>query len=187
MIRRRTRRGIILLALIVILLTVLSRPGTQETAKPVRGLDTRLNYALHDFSGRLLDDTGAVRMEIEAPMLRNDASTGIGTMERPDIRLQQEDDQWYITADSAVFSPDREHVQLEGAVRLKRTNPESGDVLDIRTRDVLLDVTPRTASSESAVRVLHGGDRLEARGLRLDMISDRIELLNEVRAHYEVL
>ena len=187
MIRGKTSRGIALLAALTVLSILISRPSQEERAEPVKGLDTRLNYALHDFRGRLHNAEGAVRMEIDAPMLRNDASSGIGTVTAPNIRIQQDDEEWYITAESAVFAADRERVMLEGEVTLLRSNPLTGDRLDIRTRDVQLNITPRTASSDAIVRVRHGGDRLNARGMKLDMISDRIELLNEVQAHYEVL
>ena len=187
MIGRRTRRGLILLALLAMLSWLLSRPMTEERSRPIAGLDTRLNYALHDFQGRLLDDEGNTRLEIEAPFLRNDATTGYGTVERPNFRIQQEDERWYITAESAVITPDREQVTLHGEVKLLRRNELTGESLNIRTRDVLLNVTPKTASTASDVELHHAGDRLNATGMNLDMINERIELLSEVRGHYEVL
>ena len=186
MIGRRTRRGLILLALLAMLSWLLSRPTMEERGKPIAGLDTRLNYALHDFQGRLLDEEGNTRLEIEAPLLRNDAITGYGTVEWPNFRIQQEDEQWYITAESAVITPDREQVTLRGEVKLQRRNEVTGDSLDIRTRDVLLFVTPKTASTTSDVEFRQAGDRLDATGMNLDMINDRVEFLSEVRAHYEV-
>jgi LPS export ABC transporter protein LptC len=187
MIRRRTRRGIILLALLAAFSWIVSRQPAEDQAAPVQGLDTRLNYALHDFRGRLLNDLGEIAFEIEAPLLRNDAASGIGTVERPEIRIQQEAEEWYITAESAVIASDRERVTLEGAVTMVRNNEITGEQLDIATRDVVLDVTPRTASTESDVIIRQSGNRLDATGMRLDMINDRVELLSEVRAHYEVL
>lgn len=187
MIRRRTRRGIILLALLAVLSWILSRPGTEDEARPLEGLDTRLNYALHEFQGRLLNDLGETNLEIEAPLLRNDASSGIGTVESPNIRIQQEDEEWYITAESAVIAADREHITLVGEVNLLRRNEITGALLDITTRDVLLNVTPRTASTDSEVKIRQEGDRLDATGMNLDMINDKVELLSEVQAHYEVL
>ena len=122
-----------------------------------------------------------------SPVLRNDASSGSGTVEQPNIRIQQEGEEWYITAESAVITADREQVKLAGEVQLKRRNTLTGDVLDIATRDVLLNVTPRTASTDEAVNIREAGDRLDAVGMRLDMINDRVELLSEVRAYYETL
>ena len=184
---RRTRRGIILLTLLAVLTWLLSRPADVQEAKPIAGLDTRLNYALYDFEGRLLDDLGNINLEIDAPTLRSDAGSGIGTVEQPNIRIQQEDEEWYITADSAVIAADREHITLQGEVKLLRRNQVTGELLDIQTSEVLLNVTPRTASTESDVRIRQAGDYLDATGMKIDMINDRYELLSEVRAHYEVL
>ena len=187
MIRRRTRRGIILLTLLAALSVILARPRGEEQARPIEGLDTRLNYALHDFTGRLLNHEGSTRIEIEAPLLRNDSASGIGTVDQPRFRIQQEHEEWYISADSAVISSDREYVTLRGDVNMVRRNELSGEILDIETSDVLLAITPRTASTESEVRIRQAHDRLDATGMNLDMINDRVELLSEVRAHYEVL
>ena len=153
----------------------------------MEGLDTRLNYALFDFEGRVFNEEGKTRLHIEAPVLRSDAATGIGTVQRPDIRIQQDDEEWYITAESAVVASDHEEITMYGEVRLVRTNVATGERLDIDTRDVLLNVTPRTAQTDSSVRIRQAGNRLDAVGMRLDMINDRVELLSEVRAHYETL
>ncbi len=184
---RRTRRGILLLALLVFLSWQLSRSTGEVEEGPIEGLDTKLNYALYDFEGRLLDDLGRTNLEIEAPSLRSDAASGIGTVQQPNIRIQQENEEWYITADSAIITADREHITLSGDVTLLRRNQLTGELLDIKTSEVLLNVTPRTASTESDVRIRHAGDSLDATGMKIDMIKDRYELLSNVRAHYEVL
>ena len=81
MISRRTRRGLILLALLAVLTWLLARPSAEPEAQPISGLDPRLNYAVRDFSGRLLDDAGRTSIELRAPLMRNDSETGIGTVE----------------------------------------------------------------------------------------------------------
>ncbi len=50
----------------------------------------------------------------------------------------------------------------------------------------MLRVTPRTASTESFVTIVQAGDRLDAVGMNLDMINNSFELLNDVRAHYDI-
>jgi LPS export ABC transporter protein LptC len=184
-ISRRTRRGLILLALLAVLTWLLARPTTEPEAKPLAGLDTRLNYALRDFSGRLLNDQGLTSLELRAPLLRNDSETGIGTIEEPDIRIQQDNEEWYISAESAVIAADREVINLLGAVNVRRRNPSTGEQIDIRTRELVLNVTPRTASTRAEVRIVQAGDWLSATGMNLDMINDRYELLDAVRGHYE--
>ena len=186
MIQRRTRRGIILLALLAALSWVFSREQTEIREQPVSELDTRMNYALYDFEGRLLKDDGEVNLEIQAPVLRSNARSGVGTVENPEIWIQQEDERWYITAESAIITANREHVTLTGDVYLTRRNELTGQLLEILTKDVMLNVTPRTASGDSAVSIKQENDRLDAIGLRLDMIANSFELMDDVQAQYEI-
>ena len=183
--RARTWRGILLLALLALLSWQLARRPSDTLTSPLDKPDIRLNYALYDFSGRLLDERGEVKMDIASPVLRNDAETGIGTVDSPEIHIQQDDDRWYITAESAIISADREIVNLAGGVNLSRRNELTDQTLEIATSDVVLNVTPRTATTEAAVSMRQQGDRLDAVGMKLDMINESYELLNEVRAHYE--
>src|SRR5210317_1462037 len=101
---------------------MLSREQGEIGEQLVSELDTRLNYALYDFDGRLLNDTGAINMEIQSPVLRSNAESGVGTVESPEIRIQQDDERWYITAESAIITADREYVSLMGDVYLSRRN-----------------------------------------------------------------
>jgi len=184
-IQRRTRRGIILLALLAILSWILSPEQDEITDRPFSNLDKRLNYALYDFDGRMLRDDGTVNMEIQAPVLRSDAKSGVGTVVNPEIRILQEDERWYITAESAIITADREHVSLVGEVYLARRNELTGQLLEISTSDIMLNITPRTASGDSAVNIKQDNDSLDAIGLRLDMIANSFKLLKDVQAHYE--
>ena len=127
---RKTRRAILLLGLLAALSWVLARPGAEEDARPMEGLDTQLNYALFDFKGRVFNEQGETRLRIQAPLLRSDAATGIGTVQEPDIRIQQDDEEWYITAESAVIAADHENITMSGEVRLVRTNVATGERLD---------------------------------------------------------
>ncbi len=185
MTQRRTRHGIILLTLLASLSWLLLRESGEVVERPVSQLDTRLNYALYDFNGRLLDDEGFVNFEFQAPVLRSNAQSGVGTIENPEIRIQQEDEQWYITAESAIITKDQEFVSLLGDVYLAKENKLTGELVEISTMDVMLNVTPRTASSDSQVKVIHANDWLEATGMKLDMIANSFKLLKDVRAYYE--
>ena len=144
-----------------------------------------MNYVLWDFDARLLDDQGVVAMEISSPKLRNNANSAIGTVENPRIRIRHEDAEWYIRAESAIITADHEYVTLVGAVDLLRTHSITGVTMEIETRDVILNVTPRTAKTDSSVVIRQQGDTLQSEGMNLDMINDSFELLDKVKAHYE--
>lgn len=163
----------------------LSREREESSDRPLAELDTRLNFALYDFHGRLLTEQGTVNMAIRAPVLRSNATSGVSTIENPELRIREEEERWYINAESAIITADREYVSLMGDVYVSRLDESSGEMVEVRTRDVMLAITPRTASSDSPVVITHENDRLEAVGLRLDMIANHFELLKDVRARYE--
>jgi len=184
MIGRKTWGGVGLLALLALLSWLGARDRLEPPARPFADLDTRLNYALWDLKALVLDESGRVDFEITAPILRNNASSQVGTVDRPRIRIQQKPDEWYITADSAVITADREHVSLVGQVDMQRGKPPGQARMKIRTRDVMLNVIPKTASTDAAVTITENRDRLNAVGMRLDLNSDSYELLHEVQAEY---
>lgn len=187
MISRRTRYGILALAVLAVISGIIARAIPAPAVNgPVDDLDTRLNYAVYEFSGRLLNESGAINAEIDAPLLRNNARSGVGTVISPEIRIRHEDERWNITAESAIITADREHVSLQGEVLLTRRNQTTGETADIRTRDVILHLTPRTAETEEPVSIVQPGGRLDAVGMKLDMQQERFELLDKVTAHYEL-
>ena len=184
MIHRKTWQGILAMSVLAIATGLIVQSDRDQGSLPPADLDTRLSYALWDFSGVLLDKNGQVSMRIDAPMLRNTADSQIGTIENPRLRILQEQDEWYITADSAIVTADREFVSLLGRVDLQKQNLISRQRLGIQTRDVMLNITPRVATTDAAVSIQQDEDRLDAVGMKLDMINETYELLDQVRARY---
>ena len=176
----------IILALLAVATYLLARNPSNKINQPPARLDTRLDYALRDFTGRLLDKEGNTNLQISSPLLRKNAQSEVGTVKSPEIHIKQEDQQWHIIAESAIITADREFVSLIGDVYILRRNEISGEILEITTRDVILRVTPRTASTESLVTIVQQDDRLDALGMNLDIRNNSFELLNEVRATYDI-
>jgi len=184
MIHRKTWQAIIGVSALALFTALMVRSNKEGDAKPLDDLDTRLSYALWDFTGVLLDKQGNMNLRVDAPMLRNRADTQIGTIENPRLRIMEDQEEWYITADSAIITADREFVSLVGRVDLLRRNLETQESLGIQTRDVILNITPRLVSTDAAVSIQQDQDRLDAVGMKLDMINNRYELLNQVRTRY---
>lgn len=183
--RPALQRGIVLLALAAGVSFLATRDVRDTLLPQLADVDTRLNYALFDFKATLLDDEGLLALTIEAPVLRNNARSGVGTVTRPKIFLREGGIDWRIRANSAVVSADREYVSLAGEVNVVRYNVLENDLLEIDTRDLMVSVTPRLASTDARVDMRHAGDRLAATGMKLDLISDRFELLDDVSAVYD--
>ena len=78
MIPRRIVHGILVLSTLSALSFWLSRDIRRDERATIGGLDTSLNYAMRDFEARYFDEQGRLAARVEAPLLANDASTGIG-------------------------------------------------------------------------------------------------------------
>lgn len=186
MIHRRTATGIALFALLAATTFWLARGGRDDAGDDIDPVNPRLDYALEDFRARLFDDEGRPALRIRAPRLANDALTGVGTIDSPTIELAQEDAVWNIIADAARVSADREHILLTGEVTILRQDAATAAPVEIRTRELQLDVTPKVAHTDAPVSVIDGRNRVDGVGMRVEFDTRRFTLNDEVRGRYEV-
>lgn len=186
MITRKTRNGIVALVVLTSVSFWLSQRQDETKQDPVSDLDTRLNYVLRDFELQFFDANGQPTMNLKAPVLRNDPKLEIGTIENPVMKLYQADIIWNINADLATVTNDKEHVELLGAVHVRRQETASENWVTLDTREVKIDVTPQIATTDEAVTMTDGMNQLNATGMVLDMLSDTLLLKQQVKAIYAV-
>lgn len=175
-----------MLAALTALTFWLGRSGSDRRPEPISGLDTRLDYALQKFEARYYDANGRPAVKMWAPTLTNNASSGIGLIEKPRFDVVQDGQLWSIVADSATVTADREHIRLTGSVNMRRRDPGTAGSLEVNTSEMVFDVTPRLAHSEQPVVILEGSNTLEAVGFSIDMSNDRFHLDKQVRGRYDI-
>lgn len=186
MITRKTRRGMISLILLGAITFWVSHTQDKDKPAPMAGLDPELDYVLRDFELQFYDEIGQPTINMRAPVLRNDPKLQMGTIENPVVRLNQDDAVWDLTADTATVTADKEHVQLIGQVHVKRNEPASGNWVELNTREVQIEVTPQTATTDQPVSMFDGNNRVNAIGLELDMKTKTYILKQQVKATYAV-
>jgi lipopolysaccharide export system protein LptC len=186
MITRKTRRGIIVLLVLTGVSFWASRQHDTGVQELVAGLDPRLNYVLRDFELQFFDAQGHPTINLRAPVLRNDPALQVGTIEQPVFRLNQPGMTWNLTAESATVTANKEHVLLAGRVNILRHVPATGSLAELNAREVMIDVTPQTASTDGPVSILDGSNQINAIGLDLDMKTNTFVLKQQVRATYAV-
>ena len=182
-----TRRGIVLLAVLAVLSVIATRDVRQDLQTTLTDVDTRLNYALFDFRAHLLDEEGKLAVTMEAPELRNNANSGVGSISTPEIYVRENSNDWSIRADTAVVSADRKFISMTGEVTVVRYNDQDSNALNIQTRDLVLARESRTVSTEARVNIQHAMDQIVATGMFLDLYTDEFELHKDVTAVYETL
>ena len=186
MITLKTRRGIMALALVTAASFWVSNSQDGEDTEPVAGLDPKLNYVLRDFELQFYDEQGRPTINMKAPVLRNNPDLEMGTIEQPVVRLNQPEEIWDITAETATVTADKEHVQLLGQVHVQRHDPATGSNIELTTREVSIEVTPQTATTDQPVNMTDGLNQVDAIGLDLDMKTSTFHLKQQVKATYVV-
>ena len=164
----------------------ISRSQDEDGPEPVAGLDPELDYVLRDFELQFFDEFGQPTINMRAPVLRNDPRLQMGTIEHPVVKLNQADAVWDLTADLATVTADKEHVQLIGQVQVKRNEPATGNWVELTTREVQIEVTPQTATTNQPVSMFDGLNRVDAIGMELDMTTKIFSLKQQVKATYAV-
>jgi LPS export ABC transporter protein LptC len=179
-------RGIAALAAVTAVSFWLNRGSDENKQDPISGLDTRLDYALQEFEAQYYDAEGRLALNLRAPVLTNNASSGIGIIEQPKFNVVQDGHLWSIVADTATVTADRERILLTGEVNMRRRDPSTAAWLEVNTSEMTLDVTPRVARSEQSVIIVDGSNTLEAVGFRIDMNDDSFHLDNQVKGLYAI-
>ena len=174
----------------LVLLTSLSFWATREQRDDgldrVTDIDPKLNYVLRDFEIQFFDEFGQAALNMKAPLFRNDPDLQIGTIERPVIKLHQENAKWDLSADIATVTADKEHIHLFGQVNVQRQEPLSGNWSELNTSEVEIEVTPQTATTDQPVSMFDGYNHVSGSGLDLDLKANTFKLKQQVKATYAV-
>lgn len=184
MMPRRTMLGIVVIGVLTAVSFWLNRDSDDSAPSAIAGLDTRLNYALHDFEALYYDQQGKLAGKVTAPKLANDAETGIGVIEQPRFQVVHEGRRWTILSEAATVTPDREHVLFSGQVNLMGGEVDQGREVRIRSSEVTLDINPRYVHSEREVTIEEGPNVLNAYGFHLDMTNQQFQLESQVEGQY---
>lgn len=146
----------------------------------------RSDYFLVDFELVSLDELGHEAFRVTGPRLSRHPFLGTITIDQPRFEFPVDDsDRWTARADSAWANSNANELRLAGNVALDA--PADGPQGPMAFRSESLDIFPRErrASSNDLVIFRSAHSILQGRGFRIDIVSRRYQLLNEVTGHYD--
>jgi len=104
----------------------------------------------------------------------------------PVIRYTNESNEHLtLNADRGVYNIDTQTIDLQSAVKLRRTNL-TGETTLITTHDLSIDTKNDFISTEQPVNITQGGNTLSSVGLNASMQDRKIELPQRVRGTYDL-
>ena len=180
----KTRKGFVVMLVLAGITSWMAQDEVDISQQQETDVDPNFNYVLRDFELQYFDDNGEPSMILRAPVLQNDPSMELGTIEKPVVRLYQPGLIWDLQADLATVTADKEHVSLDGDVNIQRQETATGRLTQVDTKNVDLEVTPQTATTDELVEVFDGFNRLSGTGLDVDMMANTFEIRTQVKATY---
>ena len=142
---------------------------------------------MHDFIRTDMDEHGLVKRRLSAKYMMHFPDDGSTELLRPRLGIYTDgSNPWYVTSERGWANAGNELIRLSGVVRIWSPARQGRGKLEVITRD--LEVWPKIeyAETDKAAILIGPSSITHAVGLRVKLGSDRLELLHEVKSHYEV-
>ena len=169
-----------------------------ELLNPLAGLESPFerfpSAVLHDAHTSHFDDDGELSYEFDAVTLKHfrvDTSTSSREdyvlITAPKLTLYGEPTPWYVTAKHGKVMHQGEQLVLWDEVKVWQSanGQEGDDKTELTTETINIFPTQRLISTDAKVHIVGPTGTLEAEGLEVDMISQRIKLFANVRGQHE--
>ena len=153
----------------------------------------RFPYAvLHDAQTRHFDDNGVLSYEFDAVTLKHfrvdmktNSDADYALMVAPQLTLYSDKEPWKIMAKNGKVTEQGNKLTLWGEVQVRQLAPDGSYTTELTTES--LDIYPsiKRLTTLEHVRVVSETGTVDADGLEVDMLTQRIKLLANVRGHHE--
>lgn len=143
----------------------------------------RSDYTLENFELLAMNDQGDPSFQVQSPYLEKVPEDGSVVLRTPVVHLYEEGQhRWRIDANSGWIRADGGEMELQGRVVLAQDEPRH---LTIRTQNLRIYPDEDRAHTDHPVRIERPDAQMDGVGLDAWLDSERIELLSEVKGHYE--
>lgn len=182
--------GAVTLSVGLLVLAMLSREeaGKNQLRVPGTTDDTlaRSDYYMEGVVSRHFDQHGHLSHVLSAPRIDHFLAEKRSRMQQPAISLIRADGTPYeLHAALADAEHGTETVRLQQDVTLSRAGQGAVAPLRMETEQLQIDLRARSAETPGPVRFVSSTGTVSATGLRANLVTEQIELLAKVQAHYE--
>jgi LPS export ABC transporter protein LptC len=126
-------------------------------------------------------DDGHPLFRLDAERIEQPAPQGTIFLTAPKLDYQPEaGNHWTLSAQRGQLPQDARTAELAGAVHADGRPSGSTELMHIATEQLHLDMKQQVASTAAKVRVDWAGNSLRGRGMRADIMNDRLQLAGDV-------
>jgi LPS export ABC transporter protein LptC len=127
------------------------------------------------------DDDGHPLFRLDAERIEQPAPRGTIFLTAPKLDYQPETgNHWTLSAQRGQLPQDASTAELAGTVHADGRPSGSAEMMHIVTEQLHLDMKQKVATTAAKVRVDWAGNVLRGRGMRADIMNDRLQLAGDV-------
>ncbi len=143
------------------------------------------DYTVEDFTATHMDLRGRPRYQLQSLHMLHYPVADSELTEPYLVFYIEGEPVWYVRAREGRVSSDGQTLRLLGETRVWRYGPEGERQLYILSSDVLIKPEEEYAETAAPTRIVTRAGMTESVGARLYLPSRRVELLSQVKGHYE--
>ncbi len=180
--------GWLILIILAFGTTWLEQSLNKVLSKPVVEINDNVpDYTMTNFQTKQMDEQGDLKNELTAKTMIHYKNTN-AKLNAPYMVFYeaggQDKQAWTVRSEKGEISPDGDKIWLLGEARLLRHNKKIP--LEIISRDIKLELDKQYAETAAATRIISGLHNTESVGMRVFLLTKQIELISQVRGHYEI-
>jgi lipopolysaccharide export system protein LptC len=156
---------------------VLSKPSVEIS-------DNVPDYTMKNFQTKQMDEQGYLKNELTAETMIHYKNTNTKLNSPSMVFYEAKQPVWTVRSEQGEISPDGEQIWLLGEARLQRYN--QSPPLEIISRDIWLQLEQQYAETAAPTTIISGLHKTQSVGMRVFMLTKQIELISQVRGHYEI-
>ena len=142
---------------------------------------------MEDFTRTDMDENGLIKRRLRGESMKHFADDDSSELLRLQLEIYRDGlNPWYVIAERAWVSGDSQLIQLFGEVHIWNNDAKGERAVEVITRDVRALPETEYAETDQAATIITPSSITHGVGLRAYLGSERLELLDEVKTHYEV-
>ena len=180
------KRSISLTLFIVMCIVVLWTITTDHSEEDESTLVKSKRYIelfMNEFQLTSMDKEGRPSYMITGIELKRYSNSDDTEVTQPVLHLLQNDNQWIINADTALFNDKNNTIRLQDNVLMQQQNVTPA--VNLRTQSMLVNTRTQIAKTEAHVNITKGNSTLNSDGMIYNNVTSELKLLSRVNGFYE--
>jgi len=145
------------------------------------------DYFLKNFTATTMNKKGKTAYKVKSAFLEHYPDDDSMKLQKPLFSFYENNVKvWTAQANEAFVLKGGKIIQLNGDVILNQIAIANKQTTPVQLNAEQLTIEPdkKQAHTKSKIKLTKGSSRIQARGMRADMVKNRIEFLSQTRSHY---